>query len=93
MEEGMSGQSSGSVHLSNQGQGGKSLGNKAKEYLKRRDATKICLYEQFTRWRELKEQLQVKTDKEVAAFLLDKHYNSSPKKYTRYLILIGLWSM
>ena len=74
MEEGTSGQSSGNERPS--------LENKAKEYLKRRDATKICLYEQFTRWRELKEQIQVKTDKEVAAFLLNKHYSST--KDTRY---------
>ena len=74
MEEGTSGQSSGNER--------QSLENKAKEYLKRRDATKICLYEQFTRWCELKEQLQVKTNKEVAAFLLNKHYNST--KEMRY---------
>jgi hypothetical protein len=74
MEEGTSGESSGNER--------QSLENKGKEYLKRRDATKICLYKQFTRWRELKEQFQVKTDKEVAAFLLNKHYSST--KETRY---------
>ena len=48
-----------------------------KSYLKNRDATKVCLYEQFERWRHLKEEMKAKTHKEVAAVLLDSYYRST----------------
>ncbi|CAB3985659.1 Hypothetical predicted protein, partial [Paramuricea clavata] len=55
---------------------------KRKGYLAKRDATKICLYdEQFTRWRQLKNDLNVKTDKELATLLLD-NYSSTKQVLT-----------
>ena len=36
-----------------------------------RDATKIYLFNQHTRWRELMNELELKSDKELAAVLLD----------------------
>ena len=50
---------------------------KRKAYQARRDATKIYLLdEQFARWRQLKSDLNLKTDKEVATLLLDSYFNS-----------------
>lgn len=58
-----------------------------KSYLKNRDATKVCLYEQFERWLQLKEELKAKTHKEVAAVLLDSYYRSTKEtSKTRYLM-------
>ena len=42
-----------------------------KPYYARRDATKIYLFEHFERWRTLLIELGLKTDKELAAALLD----------------------
>ena len=56
-----------------------------KSYLKNRDATKVCLYEQFERWCQLKEEMKAKTHKEVAAVLLDSYYRSTKETpQTRY---------
>lgn len=78
MEEGTSEHSrSGSANLSQQAEGHSIADKIRKDYLKKRDATKICIYDQFARWRELKDEIHAKTDKEVAAFLLNKHYSSS----------------
>ena len=41
---------------------------------------KVTLYEEFKRWRELKSELEVMTDKEIASFLLDKHYYGRRKE-------------
>ena len=38
-----------------------------------RDATRIYLHEQHQRWRDLIQELSLKTDKELAAMLLDKY--------------------
>ena len=64
---------------------------KRKNYLAKRDATKVCLYEeQFARWRRLKDELGVKTDKEVAALLLDNYFDNARQVIatTRYKISI-----
>ena len=49
------------------GQGEKSR----KQYYKERDATRIYLFEQYQKWRALKEELKLKMDKELAAVLLE----------------------
>ena len=56
-----------------------------KSYLKNRDATKVCLYEQFERWRQLKEEIKANTHKEVAAILLDSYFKLTKETpQTRY---------
>lgn len=60
---------------------------KRKKYLAERDATKIYLYEQFERWRQLKEQVNAKTDKAVAALLLDNYFSTRQAVVSsRYLL-------
>ena len=44
-----------------------------RRYYTERDATKIYLFNQHTRWRELMNELKLKTDKELAAVLLDNY--------------------
>ena len=44
-----------------------------KRYYAERDATKINLLNQHTRWRELMNELELKSDKELAAVLLDNY--------------------
>ncbi|XP_028418400.1 uncharacterized protein LOC114543733 [Dendronephthya gigantea] len=46
---------------------------KRKDYIAKRDSTKVALYEQFQRWRSLKEELDLKTDKQLAEMLLDNY--------------------
>ena len=56
-----------------------------KSYLKNRDAAKVCLFEQFERWRQSKKEIKVKTHKEVAAVLLDSYYRLTKETpQTRY---------
>ena len=50
-----------------------------KEYLAKKDATKVRLYEQFQRWRSLKEDLKLKTDKELAEVLLNNFAQNSAR--------------
>ena len=42
-----------------------------KQYYKERDATRIFLFEQYQKWRALKEELKLRMDKELAAVLLE----------------------
>ena len=44
-----------------------------KEYDKKRDASKIFLFDAFERWRELKKEHNLKSDKDVAEFLLGSY--------------------
>ncbi|XP_028408627.1 uncharacterized protein LOC114531170 isoform X2 [Dendronephthya gigantea] len=44
-----------------------------REYDKKRDASKVCLFYTFERWRAFKEEHKLKTDQHVAECLLD-HY-------------------
>ena len=53
----------------------KDVKSKKKWYSAERNATRIYLYEQFNRWRDLKEELSLKMDKELAAVLLDNYAN------------------
>ena len=41
------------------------------EYYARRDATRVCLLDSFERWKTVKEENNLKNDKEVAEMLLD----------------------
>ena len=52
---------------------------KRKQYIAKRDSTKVALYEQFQRWRSVKELLNFKTDKELTEILLD-NYEKCAKK-------------
>ncbi len=52
---------------------------KRKDYIAKRDSTKVGLYEQFQRWRSLKDDLHLKTDKELAKILLDNYEKSAQK--------------
>ena len=47
--------------------------SRKRRYYTERDATKIYLFDQHTRWRELMSELELKTDKELAAVLLDQY--------------------
>ena len=47
-----------------------------KQYYKERDATRIYLFEQYQKWRALKEELKLKMDKELAAVLLEFYIGS-----------------
>ena len=49
---------------------------KRKRYYAERNGTKIYLYDQCTRWRTLKEEMTLKTDKELASVLLDFYLSS-----------------
>ncbi|XP_028417582.1 uncharacterized protein LOC114542029 [Dendronephthya gigantea] len=51
---------------------------KRKDYIAKRDSTKIALYEQYQRWRCLKDELNLKTDKQLAEMLLD-HYEKGAR--------------
>ena len=42
-----------------------------KQYYKERDGTRIYLFEQYQKWRALKEELKLKMDKELAVVLLE----------------------
>ncbi|CAB4023038.1 Hypothetical predicted protein [Paramuricea clavata] len=46
---------------------------KKKRYYTERDASKIYLFDQHVRWRELMNKLALKSDKELAAVLLDNY--------------------
>ena len=48
-----------------------------KEYLAKKDATKICLYEQFPQWCSLKEDLKLKINKELAEVFLNNFAQNS----------------
>ena len=50
--------------------------SKRRKYFSERDATKVYLHDQINRWRQLKEQADVKTEKEVAALLLDHYFSA-----------------
>lgn len=52
---------------------------KRKEYIAKRDSTKVGLYEQFQRWRSLRDELNLKTDKRLAEILLDNYEKSVQK--------------
>ena len=44
-----------------------------REYDKKRDASKVCLFDAFEKWRAFKEEHKLKTDQHVAEFLLDNY--------------------
>ena len=44
-----------------------------KVYDKKRDASKVFLFDTFERWRAFKEERNLKTDQNVADFLLDNY--------------------
>ena len=52
---------------------------KRKQYIAKRDSTKVALYEQFQGWRSLKDLLNLKTHKELAEILLDNYEKSAQK--------------
>ena len=45
-----------------------------------RDATKACLLEAFDRWKVVKEENDLKSDKQVAEMLLDLYMKESTKR-------------
>ncbi|CAB3990425.1 Hypothetical predicted protein [Paramuricea clavata] len=55
---------------------------KRKKYLADRDATKIYLIEEqlFQRWRQLRDEAKIKTDKDFAAMLLEHYVNTHTKQ-------------
>ena len=55
--------------------------SKRRKYFSERDATKVYLHDQINRWRQLKEQVDVKTDKEVAALLLDHFLHKTDSQF------------
>ena len=55
--------------------------SKKKRYSAERNATRIYLYDQFNRWRDLKEELSLKMDKELAAVLLDNYANQKGRRF------------
>lgn len=54
---------------------------KRRAYYAERDASKIYLFEQLTRWRELRTELALKSDKELAAVLLDTYMSRKNQQY------------
>ena len=54
---------------------------KKKRYYAERDATKIYLFEQHTRWRTLMGELKLKTDRELASVLLDCYLSSKERNF------------
>ena len=46
-----------------------------------RDATRIYLYEQHKRWHDLMQELSLKTDKELAAMLLDEDMACKERRF------------
>lgn len=56
-------------------------GIQRKQYYKERDATRIYLFEQFQRWRTMKDELKLKMDKELASVLLDFYENSKKRVF------------
>ena len=62
--------------------------SKRRKYFSERDATKVYLHDQINRWRQPKEQVHVKTDKEVAALLLDHYFSAKQTVSSRYLLIL-----
>ena len=52
-----------------------------KRYYKERDASKVYLFDQFPRWRDLRNELTLKTDKELASVLLDFYLSSKERNF------------
>lgn len=48
-----------------------------KKYISERDKTKISLFEHFVSWRNLRKQLNLKTDKELAGVLLGNYFGKA----------------
>ena len=44
-----------------------------KEYDRKRNDSGVCLFKAFERWRAFQDELGLKTDKDVAEFLLDNY--------------------
>lgn len=55
--------------------------SKKKRYSAERNATRIYLYDQFNRWRDLKEELSLKIDEELAAVLLANYANQKGRRF------------
>ena len=58
----------------------RTAGLKRKGYFAKRDATKVCLLEAFDRWKVVKEENDLKSDKQVAEMLLDLYMKESTKR-------------
>ena len=56
---------------------------KRKAYDVERGKTRVYLYDQMERWRELKEQLHVDSDKNVAEVLLNTYFSGQAKCASR----------
>ncbi|CAB4021924.1 Hypothetical predicted protein, partial [Paramuricea clavata] len=55
---------------------------KKKRYYAERDASKIYLFDQHVRWRELMNELALKSDKELAAVLLDNYMSRKNQHFS-----------
>ena len=66
-----SGASCSGINPSNTKRRSKSEGRKI--YEKKRDASRAFLFDAFERWRAFREEYNLKTDQNVANFLLDYH--------------------
>ena len=55
---------------------------KKKRYYAERDATKVYLFDQHARWRTLREQMALKTDKELATILLDCYLSPKERNFS-----------
>ena len=50
-------------------------GERRKAYETKRSKSRICLYEQFAPWRQLKEELNLASDEQLAAVLLNDYFS------------------
>ena len=79
MEEGGSSRVSGESSANFSVPSNKDLKAKCTEYIAKQDSTKVGLYEQFQHWRSLKDDLHLKTDKQLVKILLDNYKKSAQK--------------
>jgi hypothetical protein len=56
---------------------------KRNKYKAERDKTRISLFEHFERWRDLRKQINLKADKELAGVLLDSYFENKGKAQKR----------
>ena len=56
---------------------------KRKRYYSERDSSKVYLYDQYARWRTLRDEMKLKGDKELAALLLDFYSANSVARNVR----------
>lgn len=70
----MADSSASTSHLSPSKTSRHNLSESGKEPRKRKNACRVGLYGAFEQWRSFKDEMNLKTDKDVAVFLLNSYY-------------------